>query len=59
MLDEVREEELNEAPPSKANKQDSTSGVRPLAQHELDYCLGMDQRGILYWNGQPVYLKAC
>jgi hypothetical protein len=53
MLGEVREEELNEAPPSRANRQGSPSGARPVGQHELD-CLGIDQRGIRYWNGQPI-----
>ena len=36
MLDEVREEELNEAPPSIANRQGSPSGARPVGQHELE-----------------------
>ena len=51
MLDKAREEELNEAPRWKV--QSWPPGVRPIGQHELDG-LGVDQSGILYWDGKPV-----
>jgi hypothetical protein len=52
MLDQVREEELNKTPPNP-HKQAWPPGVRPIGQHDLE-CLGIDQRGILYWDGNPV-----
>jgi hypothetical protein len=54
MLDKAREEQLNEAPPWKA--QSWPPGVRPIGQHELDG-LGVDQSGTLYRVGKPVQCR--
>ena len=52
MLDQVREEQLHERLPWKAQTQTWPPGVRPIGKDELE-CLGIDQRGILYWDGKP------
>jgi hypothetical protein len=54
MLDKAHVKELNEGPLSKADKQGWPPGVRPIGEHELDGLLGVDQSGILYWDGKPV-----
>ena len=46
MADQVRSEELNEAPRWKTHEQAWPPAVRPV--------VGIDGRGILYWDGKPV-----